>query len=192
MKLLLRTAGCMAVLFFFPAGCLAQIKIFSGTGDVAEATRKVIQDYPNRFSRITGDLIIQNPQSADYHCTVKIKEAEHCFITKYTSGNKVICSWQALLLTTESFDKAKRKFKAVYGQLNSLAINAAYLKGAYEPPEEGKKFTSILFPLSPVDEATRKLKTELVMESEGMEWKVKVLVYEREREDNEKGNVLDE
>ena len=155
--------------------------------DMLSSIQQVIGDYPNQFKNITGELIMQNPQSADYRCTVKIDDAEESSITKYTSSGKEIYSWQALLLTTENFNEAKRKFRAVYAALNNHLINNSYLKGEYEAPAEEKKFTNILFSFTSGDEITRKLKLEVVMESEMMEWKVKILIYDREREDNEKG-----
>lgn len=191
MKLLLRT-GVISLLFLLPLLSGAQLRLFSASGDVGEATRKVLQDYPNHFSHITGALIVRNPQSADYECTVTIKEAESNIITRYTSDSKQVCSWQAVLLSTESFSEAKRRFKTVYSQLNGLPVNSSKLKGEYRSPEEEMKFTTVVFSLVPVDEPTRNLKTELVMESEGMEWKVRVLVYEREREDDESGHKPEE
>ncbi|MET0394249.1 MAG: hypothetical protein ABW019_13975 [Chitinophagaceae bacterium] len=191
MKLLLQT-GTFALFLLLSLPGTAQLRLFAASGDVGEATRKVLQDYPNHFSHITGDLIVRNPQSADYACTVKIKDAESNIISKYTSGSKEMCSWQAVLLSTESFSEAKRRFRTVYMQLNGLKVNSSQLKGDYAQPEEAKKFTTVVLSLTPVDESTRKLKTELVMESEGMEWKVRVLVYEKEREDDERGHELEE
>lgn len=96
------------------------------------------------------------------------------------------------MLTTESFDEAKKKFKTLYTQLNNLSLGSMHLEGAYESPGEEKKFTSVLFSFSPADEPMEKLRIELVLESELMEWKVKVLIYDRDREDNERGDSIED
>jgi hypothetical protein len=192
MRLLVKTLGGFAILLLLHTVSHAQNRFLSGNNaDLATDLKKVIEDHPNHFKNITGELIIQNPQSSDYQCNLKIKGAEECFITRYAATEKEIYSWQALLLTTENFEEAKRKFKSLYGQLNNLRINSVPLKGEYEAPVEEKKFTGVLFSFPPEDEALKKLKVELTIESEGMEWKVKVLVYDREREDAERGNVVE-
>jgi len=67
-----------------------------------------------------------------------------------TLQKKEICSWQALMLTTDDFEKAKQKFKALYNQLNNLSVDIGtiknfHLKGKYEATDEKKKFTTVLF-----------------------------------------------
>jgi len=156
--------------------------------DVTNGIERVIEDFPNQFKNIIGEPIIQNPQSTDYHCNIAINDAEESLITKYTSSDKNIYSWQAVMLTTEDFEAAKRKFHSLYSVLNNHPVNGSLLKGDYEAPAEDKTFTSVLFSLSSNDEATKRIKVELVMESQMMDWKIKVLVYDREREDNEKGS----
>lgn len=188
MRYCVKTLRFFTILLFFHSSSIAQFKSPSiANHDIAGGIQQVIDDYPNQFKNIIGDLIIQNPQSADYACTVKMNGTEESSITKYTSSEKEIYSWQALVLTTENFDEAKKKFRSLYTLLNNRLINSSYLKGEYEAPAEEKKFTNVLFSFSPGDEVTKKLKIEIVMESALMEWKVKLLIYEREREDSEKG-----
>jgi hypothetical protein len=172
----------------------AQLRI-PGTNNVAPDIKKVIQDYPNHFQNLQGELIIQNPQSSDYQCNFKVSGAEEATITRFVS-KKNISSWQAVMLTTESFEEARKKFKSLFSQLNNLTVkmestDAFHLKGVYESPVEEKKFTSALLSFANADDAMKKLKVEIVMLYELMEWKVKVLVYDREREDNERGTVVE-
>jgi hypothetical protein len=172
----------------------AQLRI-PGTNNVAPDIKKVIQDYPNHFQNLQGELIIQNPQSSDYQCNFKVSGAEEATITRFVS-KKNISSWQAVMLTTESFEEARKKFKSLFSQLNNLTVkmestDAFHLKGVYESPVEEKKFTSALLSFANADDAMKKLKVEIVMQYELMEWKVKVLVYDREREDNERGSVVE-
>ena len=101
------------------------------------------------------------------------------------------------MLTTEDFDKAKQKFKTIYSQLNNLSVSIGKenfrLRGVYEAPQEEKKFTSVLFSFDPADAAVKKLKVEISMEfMSPMEWKVKILVYDRDRDDNERGKTVED
>ncbi len=171
---------------------VAQLKLPAING-LGNDVKKVIEDYPNRFINLMGEIITENTQSTDYQCNFKVNGAEEAIITRY-SAKKEVCSWQALMLTTDNFEKAKQKFKSLYNQLNDLSVSfgaASFrLKGKYESPEEEKKFTSILFSFEPANIAAKKLKIEITMQVyEPMEWKVKVLVYDREREDDERGVI---
>jgi hypothetical protein len=192
MRFFVKTLGLFTILTLLQHSSEAQFKLNSGgnSGFIADF-KKVIQDHSNHYQNIIGELIVQNPQSADYHCALKMEGAEECFITKYSSETEEIFSWQALMITTENFNEAKRKFRSLYDQFNNLVIVSSHLKGTYEAPVEEKRFTSILFSLEPADETTKKLKVELLMESEGMDWKVKVLIYDREREDDEKPKIVE-
>ncbi len=159
-------------------------------GDV----KKVIEDYPNRFINLMGEVVAENTQSTDYKCNFNVSGAEEAIITRY-SAKKEVCSWQALMLTTESFDKAKQKFKSLYNQLNNLSVDIGgaknfHLKGKYEAPEEEKKFTSVLFSFEPGNDSVKKLRVEISMQYFApMEWKVKLLVYDKDREDDERGAI---
>ena len=100
------------------------------------------------------------------------------------------------MLTTEDFEVASKKFKSLYSQLNNMGVQMRgagtfHMKGDYETPTEEKKFTSVVFSFSTEDEAMKRLKVEITILYEPMEWKVKVMVYNREREDEERGSRLD-
>ncbi len=172
----------------------AQLK--SPTGNTFQTdVENVIMDYPNSFQHYIGDEIVANPQSTDYVSLLKIRGSEECVITKYPARKRDRYSFQAVLLTTDDFEKAKSTFSSFYNQLNSLSLrfaNQAFsLKGIYESPEEEKKFTSTVFSIDPQEEGIKHMKVELLMEYTLLEWKVKLLVYEKEREDNERGDIKD-
>jgi hypothetical protein len=100
------------------------------------------------------------------------------------------------MLTTDEFDKAKQKFKSLYSQLQHLIVKfgqTSYkLKGEYEAPAEERKFTAVVFSFDPTNDTAVKLKIELTLQYiEPMEWKVKLLVYDREREDDERGKIVE-
>jgi len=191
-----KTLTLLTIIFLFSNNLNAQLKLPVIGGGVAADVKKVIEDYPNRFIHLMGEMIAENTQSTDYQCNFNVNGAEESMITRY-SAKKEVCSWQALMLTTESFEKAKQKFKALYNQLNNLSVNsgkvAFKLKGVYESPEEEKKFSSVLFSFEPGNETVKKLKVEISLQFAGpMEWKVKVLVYDKDREDDERGKTVEE
>ncbi len=188
MKPPVKTLAFLTILFLSINPSNAQIKLNSAN-TIAADVKKVIDDYPNHFDNLLGSVIIQNPQSTDYQCNFKVSGAEESIITRYTGKRNTISSWQTLMLTTDNFQKAKNKFRSLYGQLNDLAKETMYLKGVYESPVEEKKFTSVIFSFDPANESVKQLRVELVIEAEGMEWKVKVLVYDHERDDDERADV---
>jgi len=190
MKAFVKLPVAFTILFLSGNVAIAQLKLNPGNTIVTDI-KKVIDDYPVHFATITGEPIIQNPQSTDYQCNFKVIGAEECIITRYTGKKNQVSSWQALMLTTENFEEAKKKYKTLYTQLNNLSVKTMYLKGNYESPVEEKKFTSVLFSLDPSNEAVKKLKVELIIEAEGMDWKVKVLVYDRDRNDDERGDTVE-
>lgn len=193
MKKTVKTLVLITCFLFSSVSLVAQLKLPVPGGIVADV-KKVIEDYPYQFTNLMGEVMTEHLQSTDYQCNFKVNGAEESFITRY-SAKKEVCSWQALMLTTESFEKAKQKFKSLYNQLNNLAAHindgaSTRFKGKYEAPEEEKKFTSVLFEAEPATGITHKLKVEITMEFQSpMEWKVKVLVYDREREDDERGRI---
>jgi hypothetical protein len=175
------------LLCFHVSNAQLKLPVVNGIGN---DIKKVIAEYPAQFINLMGEEVTKNPQSTEYECNFKVNGAEESSITKYTDPKKIICSWQALMMSTETFEKAKQKFKSLFNQLHNLEVAAAgnkfRLSGKYEAPAEEKKFASIiLIPEHPTEEI-KKLKVEIAMlYTEPMEWKVKLLVYGLEREDTE-------
>ncbi|HLG39458.1 MAG TPA: hypothetical protein VI461_07310 [Chitinophagaceae bacterium] len=188
MKPPVKTLAILTIFFFSLTIAKAQIKLHSTNG-IAADVKKVIDDYPSHFDNILGEIIVQNPQSTDYQCNFKVNGAEECFITKYSGKKDPVTSWQALMLTTDDFNEATKKFRALYNELNNLSKESMRLKGNYKAPAEEKKFTNVVFSFSPATEGLKKLKVELAMEAQGMDWKIKLLVYDHDKEDNEKGEI---
>ena len=156
---------------------LSQFKLPAANG-IGSDIKKVLADYPNDFQNIIGDVIA-------------VSGAEETSVTRF-SGEKNTMSWEATMLSTESFNKAKQKFRALFGQLNNLPITLSgqtyRLRGDYAVPSEEAKFTSVVFFVEPAKEAVKKLRAELIIEFYApIEWKVKLLVYDREKDDDESG-----
>lgn len=156
----------------------------------------IVGHYPNQFKNLAGEVVTENPQSTDYRSVVTLKGAEECFVTKFSSKGKEVYSWQAVMLTTENFEEALKKFKSLYSSIQRLAVQIngmnAVLSSEYVKPVEEKKFNSIIFTASDKDEKLKKLKVELTLQNDLLEWVIKVLVYEKEREDDERGEIIDQ
>jgi hypothetical protein len=139
---------------------------------------------------------VDNPQTVEYASTLDFKEAQDNSITQYKS-TRPICSWQATLLTTEDYETAVKKYKWLYGQLKVMTINldggySFSLSGPYDEPSESRKFSSSVLKMVPSAINMPKLKVEASLQFEFPEWKVSLLVYEKEREDKDRGDIKGE
>ena len=157
---------------------------------------KVISDYPNGYKNIIGEQIIENPQSIEFECLVIVKDAIKCKLVRYSSNAKEIYSWEAEMMKTDDFEAASKKFRAIYNSLQHLTVQingtTAIFQGSYIMPSEAIKFTTVI--LDPGDKTPelKKLKLALVLETELLDWVIKIQVYEKEREDKDKGPAIDE
>jgi hypothetical protein len=100
------------------------------------------------------------------------------------------------MLTTDDFEEALKKFKSLYNSIQHLTVDingtSTKLRGEYIKPVEEKKFNSIIFTVPDIYENLEKFRVELTLESEFLDWVVKVMVYEKEREDDERGEIIDQ
>lgn len=159
--------------------------------------RKLIRDYPNQFAHIQGDVLQEKTQATDYELNFRIDGAESSMITKYSAKGAPVVSCEALLLTTEDFGEATRKYRSVYALFNHMAVKmdngvTFYLKGEYRKPVEELKFNNSILEFEKADLYVSKMKVEVSLRYEFMEWKVRVRIFEREREDTERGDMIDE
>ena len=171
----------------------AQLKMPATNNDLRTNLEKVIADFPHQLSSLKGDTIEINAQSIEFASLLDFKMAPENSVTQYNS-TKPIYSWHAALLTTEDFDEAVKKYKWLYQQLKAMTIkiDGGYtftLNGDYDQPSESKKFSSSIFKMTPNAVNMPKLKIEASLLFEFPEWKVSLLVYEKEREDKDRGDV---
>lgn len=183
----------LSVLFFLHfsvSGQLLSVKNSFQT-DIAN----VLSDYPNGFKNIIGEQVMENPQTTEYACKATVKDATKCNITRYSSPVKEIYSWEAEMLRSEDFEEASKKFRSYYNSLQNLSANLngvkVVFKGEYIKPSDAIRFTTILFDAGEKHPDIKNLKIGLVLEAEQMEWVIKVQVYEREREDKDRGPIKD-
>ena len=157
---------------------------------------KVISDYPNGYKNIIGEQIIENPQSIEFESLVKVKDAIKCKLIKYSSNLKDIYSWEADMIKTDDFEVASKKFRELYNSLQHLSVNIhgsmAVFKGDYIKPSEAIKFTTIVLHAGDKIPELKSLKIALILETDMLEWVIKIQVYEKEREDKDRGPANDE
>lgn len=171
----------------------AQLRLPVSNNALKNDLQKVIGDFNNGFSSIKGEVQSENPQTVEFSSQVKLNGAEECVITQY-SGARPIYSFQAVMLTTEDFEEASKKYKWLYGQLKGMTIKINHdytysLTGDFDKPDESKKFSSTVMRLLPAATQLPKLKVEVSMQYYFPQWQVSLLVYEKEREDKERGKT---
>ena len=194
MKMIFKQLLLAAVAISIMRPSQAQLKLPSlGNTDVRNALEKVISDFPRQFSSLKGDVVNTSPQTVEYASLLTFRSAEQNTITQY-SGKLPVYSWQAQMFTTEEFDAAAKKYKSLYSQLKAMTITlnrdyAYSLSGELDKPDESKKFSTTVFNLLPNASNLPKVKVQLSMQYEFPAWKVYLTVYQKEREDNERGKT---
>jgi hypothetical protein len=130
---------------------------------------KVISDYPGGFKNISGEQIMDNPQTIEFESKISVKESIRCRIIKYSSNTKDIYSWEAEMLKTDDFEGASKKLRAIYNSLQHLSVNVnganAVFKGVHVKPVESIEFTTVVFDASDKTPELKKLKIFLSMEN---------------------------
>ena len=149
---------------------------------------KVIQDYPNHFHNIRGELISQALQTAEYRSTLQLPGSPSCMVVLTGAAGTMTSegySWTCTVLDTESFDKARERFHDVYGQLSNSIITLGaqktfILNGQYEDPAVDKKSTRVVFSLLPGVGDMKKLRVELLLQHEDKGYKILLSVNDHD------------
>ena len=154
---------------------------------------KVIQDYPNRFYNIKGELISQASQTSRYKSTLQLPGAASSTVTVTPAGNEG-SGWVCTVLETHNFEEAKNRFSTIYGQLSNSIITTAgqktfILSGQYETPAEDKKYTCIVFSLLPGVGDMKKLKVELALRETENGWKILLCVEDKDPREEAQGEL---
>src|SRR5690349_24072959 len=156
--------------------------VFSNQTNVA--LEKVIQDYPNKFKNIRGQLLINNPQTSDYASNITIPGSLSCIVTEYSSTKKDVVSWRAELFESDKFDEAKKQYKDVFNQIKNTIVKidgekSYILNGQFQTPDEKKRYHSTFFTLIPSNGQLQKIKVELAMQYQMPLWKISLTIYDR-------------
>lgn len=176
----------LTALLFLSIVCNAQLRL-APTGDFKIAIQKVVADYLIGFPTLKADMINSTPQTVEYATTLKLAAAEENSITQY-SGSPEVYSWSATVLTTEFYKDAAKKYAAVYNEIKRLPIvyneEIYTLTGTFEDPSPDRKFAMTTFTLDPKLEQ-KNFRMQLTMKYDFPEWKVQLLLFEKEREDTD-------
>lgn len=146
---------------------------------------KVIQDYPNHFYNIKGELIAQTRQAKEYRSTLQLPGASSCIVTLYNIPRNEAYGWTCQVFEAGNFEQAKNRFSEIYDQIRNSIIKISgqktfILTGQYESPAEEKKYTQIVFSLLPGVGEMKKLKVELSLREEGKGWKISLSVNDQD------------
>jgi hypothetical protein len=189
-------AALSSALLLFVLSTFAQAKLPFTNNELRTNLQKVISDFPRQMSTIKGETMAENPQTIEFATLLKFESVEDNSITQYNS-KKPIYSWQATFLTTEDYEAAVKKYKWLCGQLKAMTLNldggySFTLYGDYEAPSEARKFTTTVYHMTPAASNLPKLNIEVGMQFLFPEWKITLTVYQKEREDAERGQKHDD
>jgi hypothetical protein len=145
---------------------------------------KVIQDYPNHFYNIKGELIGQALKSVCYKSTLELPGASASTVTLATTS-RTGSDWNCTVLQTTSFDEARDRFAQIYDQLSNSIITTVeqktfILSGQYEAPTQDKKYTQVMFSLLPGVGDMKRLHVELTLNAAQQGWVVTLNVSDEE------------
>jgi hypothetical protein len=158
---------------------------------------KVIQDYPNHFIDIKGELISQEQETAEYRSKLQLPGSPSCMVVLTGGQGKTYgdgCTWNCVVMDSESFAIVRDKFQEIYNQLsNSIVTTSAQktfiLSGVYEAPDEGKKCTRVVFTLLPGVGEMRRVRVGLSLHQVGVNWRIMLSVNDRDKPDEVQGAV---
>lgn len=142
---------------------------------------KVIQDYPNHFLNIKGELIGRALQTSRYKSTLELPGAASSTVTFISTAGAEGSGWTCNVLQTASFDEARARYAEIYGQLSNSIVSAAdqktfILSGQYEAPIPDKKENEVLFSLLPGVGEMKRVHVDLILRGEGSNWVVAISV----------------
>jgi hypothetical protein len=174
------TKHVLSSFLLFSVSANAQLS-FKISNDISPVLSKVIKDFPNHFSNIKGDVLEEDPQITNYVCLLNIKDMPPGVITQYGSEKDDEYSWSNVLLQTENYAEAKKKFHVFYSEIKKTS---AIINGSadYTEPDDNKKFCSVLFNVEPHKAITKNIVVDLSMQYEMSEWKITVSLYQMKDE----------
>jgi hypothetical protein len=171
------------LLFSFSAKAQAPFKLSNGISSVLP---KVIHDFPNRFTNIKGDVLEEDPLITKYECLLNIKDEPPGVITRFGHEKDHEYSWSNVLLQTENYAEAKKRFRIYYAEITqtSAIVDGKRIRLAadFVEPDESKKFCSVLFDVGSSEGETGRMVVDLTMQYEMSEWKITVSLYQMDDE----------
>ncbi|MGN6419803.1 MAG: hypothetical protein ACTHMC_20030 [Pseudobacter sp.] len=145
------------------------------------ALQKVIEDYPNRFKNIKGDLLQEHSGYADYRSKVQIPGSLNCVISHGSQPEPL--NWTCSLFVSSDHEKAKQKYQELYDQISNTIIRIKgqkpfILNGTYIAPDQENKATATLFQMTPAPECIQSLRVEIHLRYRE-DWEVLLIVNDQ-------------
>jgi hypothetical protein len=154
--------------------------------------QRVVEDYSHGFTTIKGAAVEQGPQTVTYASKLTPNGSGEASIVQYSSGGKAIYSFQTTLLVTETYKEAAKKYSWLYTQLKGMNVKHVVdnytLQGRFEAPDESKGFAISTLTLASPPPPLQKLRVEVTLQYEMPNWKVGLVIFEKERDDKEGGS----
>lgn len=175
-------------LIFLSQHLFSQQKLIAkASNNIKSDMQKVVGDYYDHFHNIKGEKLSESVSTIEYQSKVVPQDASESIITEIKSLQDVY-SWETTLLKTDDFEKAVEKYKQVYRQLNGARFKMYDNKswkftGAYDTPNESRAFASSILEPEVAEKVLQRLKIEVALNYNMSEWTIKLLVYEKEADD---------
>ena len=169
-------------LLLFPCLSFAQLHFSGGNNYISSALARVIEDFPNHFNNIRGEIISKDVQAVNYASTINISGADSSIIIQNGNDSDNIYSWTETVFATDDFDKAKEKFHEYFTKIKATAATIDNKKisfhAEYVAPDDTKHFTTILFTANNETPQLKNVVIDLSMQYVLSGWQIIVSVYE--------------
>ncbi|MEO7121393.1 MAG: hypothetical protein ABIY62_09865 [Ginsengibacter sp.] len=175
------------LIFLSPHLFSQQKLIAKASNNIKSDMQKVVGDYYDHFHNIKGEKLSESVSTIEYQSKVVPPDASESIITEIKSLQNVY-SWEATLLKTDDFEKAVEKYRQIYRQLDGASFKmydkkSWKFKGAYDTPDESRAFASSILEPEVAEKVLQRLKIEVALNYNMSEWTIKLLVYEKEADD---------
>ncbi len=171
---------CFALLFPFTVS--AQLRLINLNNDVNSVLVKVIEDFPDNFNKIRGDVIDKDVQLITYVSLLNISDADSGIIIQNGEQKDNIYSWKEIVFKSDDFDMAKTKFHEYYKKIKGAAVSVGNSKitfdAHYNEPDDAKQFTTVLFTAHPQTEVLKNVVIDLSLHYLMDDWQISISVYE--------------
>ncbi len=171
---------CSAIFIF--CSSFAQIHLPVLNNDVNNILVKIIEDFPDHFNKIRGDVIDKDVQTITYASLVNIPGKDSGIIIQNGDVKDNIYSWKQVVFASDNFDAAKAKFHEYYKKINGTKVivdnNKIVFNADYNEPDDTKQFTTVLFITHPQTKQLKNVIIDLSLHYLIDNWQVSISVYD--------------
>jgi len=172
----------LLISLFYSVSSFSQFHLASFHSDVSSVLKKVLEDFPAHFNNIRGEIIGTDIQATNYSCTINIEGADSSIIIQNGDGKDNIFSWKQVVFETDDFNAAKSKFHEYCNRIKGTSAvvnnNKVTYEADYETPDEGDRFTDILFSGHPKIEQLKNVVIDLSLQYVLSGWQISIDIYE--------------